>query len=243
MNHAINAEPFDPVRRTSFLRRTWFVLNAWVKDPLHVATICPSSPFLTHHLANRDCVRNAERIIELGPGAGGTTQALLENMRFDAELLAVEKTQAFSEALASISDPRLNVSIADAIDLVDIVLDRKLGLADVVVSGIPFSSIPESVAKKITRSIYEVLRPGGVFIAYQLRSNVNDYARPYFGRAKTESIPINLPPLTAFVWTKVGGATTGECDGDDYDGPQQDQSVDPGSRWRAGDDGINDRHA
>ncbi|WP_283433855.1 class I SAM-dependent methyltransferase [Neorhodopirellula lusitana] len=218
MNHVIELNRSEPINRTAFARRAWFVVKAWLQDPLNVATICPSSPFLTEHLANRDCVQQAERIIELGPGAGGTTQALLSNMRHDAEMLAVEVTEAFAEALDAINDPRLKVAIADASDLVDLVTDHNLGQADVVISGIPFSSIPEPVARKITQSIYEVLRPGGVFIAYQLRSDVTDYARPLFGPAKTESIPINLPPLTAFVWTKVCGPPQGDDHGSDNNG-------------------------
>ncbi len=214
MNHAIIIDRTDNSSRVSFGRRVLFVLKAWLRNPTDVATICPSSPFLTEHLANRDCVREAERIIELGPGAGGTTQALLDSMRPDAVLLAVEKTPDFAEALEAIIDPRLQFTIADASDLINIVLRHELGPVDVVVSGIPFSSLPESVAEKITQSIHKVLRPGGIFIAYQFRSNVKNYAGPLFGPASTELIPLNLPPLTAFAWAKACNPEQENHDGD-----------------------------
>ncbi|QDV40406.1 hypothetical protein Enr13x_02120 [Stieleria neptunia] len=187
----------------SFAERVWCVLKAWVRNPTEVATLCPSSPFLREHLADRDCVRQASRVIELGPGDGGTTQALLASMRDDARLLAIEKTDAFAESLGAINDPRLTVEIADACDLIEIVTRHDFGKADVAISGIPFSHLPPMVAKQITQSVHEVLRPGGVFIAYQLASDVKDYARPLFGPPKTEIIPVNLPPLQSFVWTKI----------------------------------------
>ncbi|QEG02733.1 hypothetical protein Mal15_68540 [Stieleria maiorica] len=190
-------------KRRGFAERMWCVLKAWIQNPTEVATVCPSSPFLTEHLADRDCVRTASRIIELGPGDGGTTQALLKSMRADARLLAVEKTDAFAESLGAISDPRLTLEFADACDLIDLVTKHDFGKADVAVSGIPFSQLPPMVAKRITQSVHEVLRPGGVFIAYQVVSDVKDYARPLFGPPKTEIVPMNLPPLQLFVWTKV----------------------------------------
>jgi phospholipid N-methyltransferase len=234
MNPVITAEHAEISGRTSFVRRAWFVFKAWLRNPAEVATVCPSSPFLTEHLANRDCIQNAERIIELGPGAGGTTQALLDAMRPDAVLLAVEKTRDFDEALDALGDPRLRIAFADACDLIDIVMDHEMGHADVVIAGIPFSSLAESAAKKIIQSIHEVLRPGGVFIAYQLRSDVKDYARPLFGHAEKESIPFNLPPLTAYVWTK---ASAEQCDhhGDHDNRPQHDSELDRGTQRRASD--------
>lgn len=198
MSTAITATP-----KRTFIQRTGCVLRAWLRQPTQVATICPSSPFLTENLSDRDCVREAGRIIELGPGAGGTTEALLAQMLPDARLLAVEKTEAFAEALHTIADPRLRVEISDACELIDLAIQHDFGKADVLISGIPFSSLPKTVAKEIIQSIYEVLRPGGVFIAYQLKSDVKHFARPLFGPPKTELIPMNLPPLQAFVWQKV----------------------------------------
>lgn len=201
--HAITAGPSEAGARPTFAKRAFYVLKAWMQSPMDVATLCPSSPYLTRKLANRDCVKNARCVIELGPGAGGTTQALLEYMRPDAKLLGVEKSTVFSEPLHAIHDPRLEVAMDDACALAELATKHEFGLVDAVISGIPFSSMPPSVAKTIAQSIYQVLRPGGVFVAYQIRDHVNEFARPLFGPAKTEAIPMNFPPLTLYTWTKV----------------------------------------
>ncbi|WP_442506074.1 class I SAM-dependent methyltransferase [Novipirellula sp. SH528] len=188
---------------TSFAKRAFHVFRAWMKQPTQVATICPSSPFLTENIADRDCIRNASSVVELGPGAGGTTLALLSQMRPDARLLAIEKTDVFREALDEIADPRLTSQIGDACDLTGLLEQHQFGRADVIVSGIPFSAIPPVVAKNLVQSIHQALKPGGAFIAYQVRSDVERLARPLFGPATTERIPINIPPLTVFTWRKI----------------------------------------
>jgi phospholipid N-methyltransferase len=172
---------------------------------MQVATVCPSSSFVTDSLANRDCIREAQRIIELGPGAGGTTQAILNQMRPDARLLAIEKTRSFEAMLRRISDPRLAIHMGDATDLIQIGEQHQFGLADVVVSGIPFSALPEAAAKRITQLVHGVLDEEGVFIAYQMRDDVKRYAHELFGPPETDAIPFNLPPLNVFIWKKSGG--------------------------------------
>ncbi len=187
----------------SFIKRLFCVFNAWCKHPEDVSAICPSSPFLTESVAKRECIRNASVVIELGPGAGGTTVALLEKMRPDSRLLAIEKLPAFAEALDEIADPRFSLEIGDAVDLIRCLEMYGLNQPDVIVSGIPFSALPSAVAKVIVQSIYAALAPGGTFIAYQVRSDIEQYALPLFGPSTSKVIALNLPPLRIFEWKKV----------------------------------------
>lgn len=181
------------------------VVKAFLRHPGQVATVFPSSTELIKTIACRDCVREASTVVELGPGAGGTTAGLLTNMRSDSTLLAIEKTQAFDELLDQIVDPRLRVEYGDAMRLLDLLQEHDLGLIDVVVSGIPFSAIPRSIAKRIAQSVYESLRPGGTFLAYQLHNDVVHYTRPLLGPPETDRVLWNLPPLMVYAWRKVAG--------------------------------------
>ena len=183
--------------------RLAYVWRAFLKHPTQVATVVPSSRQLIDNITNRECIQNAATVVELGPGAGGTTVGLLSQMRPDATLLAIEKTTAFEEALVAIDDPRLRIEFADALDLLDQLQRHDLGNVDVIVSGIPFSAIPAMAAKEILRSIYESLRPGGTFTAYQMHNDVDEYARPLFGPSRKDPVFWNLPPLTVYSWTKV----------------------------------------
>ena len=187
----------------SFVRRAFFLMRAWWKQPADVATICPSSLYLTESIADRDCIRKADRVLELGPGTGGTTAALLKQMRPNSRLLAIEKIPAFGEALDEIDDARFSSEIGDAVDLLSSLEKHRFDRPDVIVSGIPFSAIPPTVAKAIIQSVYAALKAGGTFIAYQVRSDIEQYARPLFGPASHESIALNLPPMKVFEWKKL----------------------------------------
>lgn len=202
-------------RGRSFARQLWCVVSEWLRNPSQVATICPSSPFLTQHLADRDCVREAGRVLELGPGTGGTTRALLSQMKPDAKLLTIEKTVAFADVLGDIDDSRLTVELGDARDLSNMARQHAFGETDVVLSGIPFSVLDPADAELIAQAVYDVLRPGGTFIAYQLKSDIEKYTLPLFGPAKTESVAINLPPLHIYIWKRAADKHTASFKGEE----------------------------
>jgi hypothetical protein len=100
-----------------FAARAKSVFTTWLENPTQVASVVPSSSALTDEIAGRSYVRDASCVVDLGPGTGETTEALLKHMRSDAKLLAIEKTKEFVEPLMKINDQRLVVSQGDAIDL------------------------------------------------------------------------------------------------------------------------------
>lgn len=188
------------------------MLQAWVQQPRQVATVCPSSPAVTDCLANRECVRRARTVVDLGPGTGCTTSAILRSAAVDARILAIEKTASFIKPLRAITDPRLTVVQGDAIELEQLLQDEGASRADVIVSGIPFSAIPPRHAAAIMGAIHNSLEPGGVFIAYQVRRRVVRFARPYFGEPEIETVWLNLPPLQVFTWEKRTRLESGSRD-------------------------------
>ncbi|TWT53827.1 Methyltransferase domain protein [Rubripirellula amarantea] len=189
-------------RRRSYWNRAAAVLQEWLREPTQVASLVPSTTSLTRRIAERECIRNASAILDLGPGTGGTTEALLEVAQPNCRVLAIEKTDGFIESLHEIDDPRLIVEHGDVMGLGRILLSHQIESLDVIVSGIPFSTLSETDAVNLCKSIDQALPDGGTFIAYQLRSDVARYADPHFGRASTEMVWINVPPLRVFTWTK-----------------------------------------
>jgi len=185
-----------------FAVRAKAVLSALLKEPSQVASVVPSSEALTFCIASRPCVRSAKVVVDLGPATGETTKALLDQMSTTAKLVAIEKSEILVQPLRKIHDPRLAVFEGDAADLPRYLINAQVGPPQVVVSGIPFSSISSDLAAKIMDAIYEALPIGGVFIAYQVSRKVNDYANPKFGAPEIETVWRNLPPLRVFTWVK-----------------------------------------
>lgn len=197
----------------SFWHRAAAVLTAWLKAPSQVASICPSSRWLLRAVADRECVRQAKTIVDLGPGTGGTSAALLAQAGGDCRLLAIEKTAEFIHSLRAIDDPRLDVELGDAAEMERLLLVHGMTAPDVVVSGIPFSSLPADTARQIMKAVHRNLADGGTLIAYQLRGDVANYAAEFFGPPETvQWVWPNLPPLRIYTWRKSGSTASTTTD-------------------------------
>ena len=114
-------------------------LRAFLRSPRGVGSIIPSSRFLERRLVARSAVAAATTIVELGPGTGGTTRAILRAMSPRARLLCIEIDPQLHGLLRRIQDPRLIVHRGSAEHLPEILSRYGLPAPDVVISGIPFS--------------------------------------------------------------------------------------------------------
>lgn len=185
------------------LRDSAQFLRGFVRNPAQVGSVVPSSHRLEQRLVRNACIAQAQTVVELGPGTGGTTAALLAAMGGAARLLAIELDPVFHRHLADRqTDARLSLELGSAEHLAEFLAARRLPAPDAIVSGIPFSTMPPEVSDRIARVIGEVLRPGGRFVAYQVRAHVAGYATPYLGAPRKEWEWLNVPPVRVFTWTK-----------------------------------------
>ena len=177
-------------------------LRGFLKYPQQVGSIIPSSQFLERRIARLAGVSNARVVVELGPGTGGTTRALLKSMRDRARLVCLELNPQFHDIVRRIADPRLIVHHGSAEELGEVMARHGLEAADAIVSGIPFSTMPPPIAGRILDGIYGALVPGGRFVAYQVRGHVEVLSRPYFGPAQVDVELLNIPPVRIYRWEK-----------------------------------------
>lgn len=183
-------------------RANWTFFRAFLKAPRTVASVIPSSAFLEKRVIRAANIASAGVVVEFGTGTGGLTRAMLKAMRPDANLLAIERTAAFIPGIEQIGDPRLDVVNACASTVVAELARRGHAGADAIVSGIPFSTMPEDVSEKIALAIGDALNPGGRFVAYQFSDRVADYLRPVMGEPEIENEVRNIPPVRVFTWQK-----------------------------------------
>ena len=72
-------------------------------------------------------------------------------------------------------------------------LDRyELPTPDVILSGIPFSTMARGTGRDILHSVHDSLHPGGLFVAYQVRDRVESLGREVFGRARVQTEILNV---------------------------------------------------
>lgn len=144
----------------------------------------------------------AKLVVELGPGTGGTTKAVLRALNPKAKLLAIEINPSFVRLLQEVGDERLIAHHGSATKISQILSEYGLGQPDVIFSGIPFSTMPESLGQEILLCASEALAPGGRFVAYQFRDRVHRLGVQIFGPAARETELLNVPPMRIWSWNK-----------------------------------------
>jgi phosphatidylethanolamine/phosphatidyl-N-methylethanolamine N-methyltransferase len=178
--------------------------KSFLEKPKEVGSVIPSSRFLERRVARAARLATAKVVVELGPGTGGTTRALLRHMAPDAKLVAIEINPRLAEQVrVRIPDPRLAVYTGCAADIREALRTNGAGAPDVVVSGIPFSTMPRELALEILRSVREALPDGGLFVAYQVRDRVKVLGRTVFGEPRSELEVRNVPPMRVYRFEKA----------------------------------------
>ncbi len=176
--------------------------RGFLQHPDQVGSVVPSSKFLEQRLVDIASIDKARTVVELGPGTGGTTQAILDALPDYAMFLAIELNPEFVSLLESNTDPRLIVHHGNAEQIGQALALYDIARPDVVVSGIPFSTMPSNLALRILHSIWSCLVPGGHFVAYQFRGRVADLGREFLGTPEIKVELLNVPPVRVYNWRK-----------------------------------------
>jgi phospholipid N-methyltransferase len=182
----------------------WQFLRGFLKNPVMVGSIIPSSRVLIDKMLEPVDWANTRLFVEYGPGVGTFTRPVLERLGPDAHLVTIDTNADFTRYLREqIDDPRLIPVTGSAADVETILADRKLDAADYVLSGLPFSTLPPGVGNAIAEATSKVIRPGGAFLVYQFSPKVLDFIKPHFAPIKRGFEWINVPPATLF-WAYNG---------------------------------------
>ena len=185
----------------------WQFLRGFIKNPVMVGSIIPSSRVLIDKMLDPVDWANTRLFVEYGPGVGTFTRPVLDRLAPDATLLTIDTNADFTHYLKErIDDPRLVAVTGSAADVEKILADRGLGSADYVLSGLPFSTLPPGVGEAIAKATAKVIRPGGAFLVYQFSPKVLDFIKPHFDRIDRGFEWINVPPATLFwAWRDPSG--------------------------------------
>lgn len=164
-----------------------------------LGSVIPSSRFLVARTLKSIDWSRARIIVEYGPGLGTCTGEILRRMRDDARLVVFETHPDFVRHLReSYDDARLEV-IHDSAETVDGVLkERGHGGADYVLSGIPFSLMPDETRDRILERTRTVLEPEGAMLVYQFSPTIGTHLKRVFDEVEWEFEPLNILPAVVF---------------------------------------------
>ncbi len=194
--------PSPPRKRLAHDPRVQF-FRGFLQHPKEVGSIIPSSRFLEKRIVRAAGIREARTLVELGPGTGGTTRALLRAMHPAATLVAIEINPRFVRLLQrTLNDARLHVVEGSAADVSQALAGLGLPAADVILSGIPFSTMPLELGASIVQAAHNALSPAGRFVAYQVRDRIEVLGNRVFGPATVQMELLNVPPMRVYRWDK-----------------------------------------
>jgi phospholipid N-methyltransferase len=166
-----------------------------LKNLRATGSIAPSSPTLCKHIASKIDPLRAKVVVELGPGDGVVTKVLLERLQPDARLILFEINPVFvSQLETDIQDPRVTVIHDGAENMARYFHEMHITKVDYVVSGIPFTMLPETLVWQITQLCHEWLRIGGQFIQFHYNPILLNLYKKVFGNANLKFVALNIPP-------------------------------------------------
>ena len=178
----------------------------FLKRPLQIASIVPSSQALVERVASKIDFNRAHVIAEYGPGEGVHSRALAQRMRPDAQLLLFELDSALSRDLARqfADDPRVSVINGNAATIRSELAQRSIAHCDYIISGIPFSILEIEKKRNLLRETHDALAPGGAFIIYQVTNELRQHAVDFAPESESEYFLQNIPPMFITVFRKAG---------------------------------------
>jgi phosphatidylethanolamine/phosphatidyl-N-methylethanolamine N-methyltransferase len=177
-------------------------LRSWIEKPLHMGAVMPSSKLLARTMAQYVDVDSKGPVIELGPGTGAITNALIEHGVDQKRLVLVEYNPGFC-ALLRDRYPQARVVQGDAYALRDSLGDLLDAPASAVVSGLPLVTKPMLTRLKLIRDAFLALAPGAPFVqfTYSVAPPIPK-SLPGVSTQASERIWMNLPPARVWVYRK-----------------------------------------
>jgi len=192
------------LERSEFLREAessdeFMFLRAWMRAPLVTAAMQPSGRALSRAVAAAVDPATPGAIVELGPGTGAVTEALVERGIEPERLILIEFLPEFCELLRR-RYPGARVILGDGFDAHSILHHLSIAPLAAVVSCLPlYGKKPESRE----RLLHDMLRLGPTGMPFVQATNFSRSPIPFdpenIAGVASPRIWFNLLP--ALVWT------------------------------------------
>jgi phospholipid N-methyltransferase len=197
---AEEALPQKIKRRVKRLLGPWGVfVEGFMRHPVMVGSVVPSSRRTISKVLEPVDWGECKLFVEYGPGVGTFCRPVLDQLRRDGALIVIDTNPLFIDYLrATIADSRFIAVLGSAADVEDIVRAHGHDHADYVLSGLPFSTLPEGVGPAIASATERVLRPGGAFLVYQFTAKAGEFMARHFRRLDKGFEVWNVPPAFLF---------------------------------------------
>jgi phospholipid N-methyltransferase len=186
-------------------------LQAFIKNPLKVGAIAPSSPELAAEILHGIEPDDHNIVLELGVGTGAVTKVLRDLIPSRESYLGIELDPDLVRSLNK-NFPEMNIVCGNAADAYSLYEASGLGKVRYVVCCLPFVSLPRDVSEGILVEIEKFMDEGcelrilqyahGYFLPPAIK--LRDYLKAQYGRyVRSPLVLKNFPPAFTLTWSTV----------------------------------------
>ncbi len=178
-------------------------LRSWLERPLTVGAVTPSGKLLARTMARYVDPDSDGPVVELGPGTGPVTEALVRAGVAPSRLVLVEFNPTFCRLLRA-RYPDATLVQGDAYSMRRLLETLLLQPAAAVVSGLPLVTKPIKMRLRLIRDAFDLMLPGAPFVQFTY-SVASPLPRRLggFSVEASERIWMNLPPARVWVYRKA----------------------------------------
>src|SRR3954447_12812771 len=176
-------------------------LGKFLKHGTAIASLAPSSPWLSRTTVKNVDWAKANVLVELGAGTGPITRVIADRARPDCKVVVLERDADFvrllKERFAGL--PNFDVIEGDVRDLAGMLADRGIGRVDHVISGLPVPSFPKGLQRALFRVVQSALAPEGTYNQItEMPWVYRGLYRRFFDEVRFAFEPRNFPPAGAY---------------------------------------------
>jgi len=175
-------------------------IRSWIEKPLSTGAVMPSSKVLARTMARYVDPVATGPVIELGPGTGPVTEALVQHGVDPARLVLVEFNPDFCRLLRT-RYPAATVVQGDAYRLRRLLETYVKEPASAIVSGLPLVTKPVRARLRLISDAMALLAPGAPFVQFTY-AMVTPIPKALTGitAQASELIWMNVPPARVWVY-------------------------------------------
>jgi phosphatidylethanolamine/phosphatidyl-N-methylethanolamine N-methyltransferase len=178
-------------------------IRSWIERPLSTGAVTPSGKILARTMARYVDPNSIGPVVELGPGTGPVTEALVEAGVNPARLILVESNPAFCRILRA-RYPDATLVQGDAYGVRRLLETLLLQPAAAMVSGLPLITKPVRMRLRLIRDAFDLMVPGAPFVQFTY-AVASPLPKRFggFSIEASERIWMNIPPARVWVYRKV----------------------------------------
>jgi phosphatidylethanolamine/phosphatidyl-N-methylethanolamine N-methyltransferase len=191
-------------RLLATLSDTTLFLQEWLANPGRTGSVVPSSRQLAAAMAHWLPADPESFVLELGPGTGIVTEALLKRGLREDRLVAIEHNPKLARLLQK-RFPRARILAGDAWHLDDLLRNHREPIESVgaVISSLPLLNFSVEKAEALAQKIRVVLEPQGHWVQFTYRIHkLRPRGAASFKLHHSKIVWLNLPPARVSVFRK-----------------------------------------